>query len=78
MNSSPSSFLSVRRSHTESNPNCGIYGSRHRAPVNDVVEGLKVGGWTDYLLEDSGDPRKEYERSSWAQEGDIYFVDTGL
>ena len=51
---------------------------RARALFTDVVEGLKSDGWTDYLLEDSRDPRKEYEWSSWAQEADIYFVDTGL
>ena len=51
---------------------------RARALFTDVVEGLKADGWTDYLLEDSRDPRKEYEWSSWAREGDIYFVDTGL
>jgi hypothetical protein len=51
---------------------------RARALFTDVVQGLKADGWIDYLLEDSGDPRKEYEWSSWAQEGDIYFVDTGL
>ncbi len=51
---------------------------RARALFTDVVEGLKADGWTDYLLKDSRDPRKEYEGSSWAQEGDIYFVDTGL
>jgi hypothetical protein len=51
---------------------------RARALFTDVVEGLKADGWTDYRLEDSRDPSKEYEGSSWAQEGDIYFVDTGL
>jgi len=48
---------------------------RARALFTDVVEGLKAEGWTDYLREDSLDPSKEYEGSSWAQEGDIYFVD---
>lgn len=51
---------------------------RARALFTDVVQGLKADGWTDYLFEDSGDPRKVYEWSSWAQEGDSYFVDTGL
>ncbi len=51
---------------------------RARALFTDVVEGQKDDGWTEKYSEDSRDPSKEYEDSNWAQEGDIYFLDTGL
>lgn len=47
-----------------------------RALFTDVVEGLKANGWTEQYLEDSRDPSKVYE-SIGAQDGDIWFVDTG-
>lgn len=51
---------------------------RARALFTDVLEALRADGWTDALTEDPIDPSKEYEDASRAQDGDIFFVDTGL
>ncbi len=47
-----------------------------RALFTDVIEELRANGWTQQYLDDEKDPAKVFE-GNFAQDGDIYFVDTG-
>lgn len=48
-----------------------------RALFTDVVAAMRAEGWTEDLMEDPKDPAKVYDDANWAQDGDIFFVDTG-
>jgi len=46
-----------------------------RALFTDVIAALRAEGWTQQYLDDEKDPAKVFTDATFAQEGDIFFVD---